>query len=75
MDYPRTETDHVVFVHVKDGTLSIIFLYVNDITVVRKDLEVIRQDKENSGSLVYMLRATASPAGLSRRRKQTPERT
>jgi hypothetical protein len=44
MGYQHTEADHAVFVHTH-GTLSIIVLYVDDITMVSKDLKGINQDK------------------------------
>jgi hypothetical protein len=44
MGYQHTEADHAVFVHTH-GTLSIIALYVDDITMVSKDLEGINKDK------------------------------
>jgi hypothetical protein len=44
MGYQHTEADHVVFIRMH-GTLSIIALYVDDITMVSKDLKGINQDK------------------------------
>ena len=44
MGYQRAEADHAVFVRMR-GTLSIIALYVDDITMVSNTLETINQDK------------------------------
>jgi hypothetical protein len=44
MGYQHTKADHAVFVRMH-GTLSIIVLYVDDITMVLKDLKGINQDK------------------------------
>jgi hypothetical protein len=46
MGYERTEADHAVFTRVRSGALSILVLYVDDITMACKSLEVINQDKE-----------------------------
>jgi Reverse transcriptase (RNA-dependent DNA polymerase) len=46
MGYTHTNADHAVFTRTKDGILSIIALYVDDITMACKDLKVINQDKE-----------------------------
>jgi Reverse transcriptase (RNA-dependent DNA polymerase) len=47
MGYQCTEADHAVFICVReDGTLSIITLYVDDITMVSNSLDTIREDKE-----------------------------
>jgi len=46
MGYMCTESDHAVFVHLQDGKLSIIALYVDDFTMACKDLEVILCDKK-----------------------------
>ncbi len=46
MGYKRTEADHAVFTHVKGDTLSILALYVDDITMACKSIEVIKEDKE-----------------------------
>ena len=46
MGYKRTEADHTVFIRVQDGILSIIALYVDDLTMVSNTLEAINQDKE-----------------------------
>jgi Reverse transcriptase (RNA-dependent DNA polymerase) len=46
MGYQRTDADHAVFVCNKDNTPSFIALYVDDITMVSKDLEAIKRDKE-----------------------------
>jgi transposase InsO family protein len=45
MGYQRTEADHAIFSRNNNNTLSIIALYVDDITMVSKDLGVINQDK------------------------------
>jgi hypothetical protein len=47
MGYVRTSADHAVFVRVRDGTLSIIILYVDDFIMGCKYLETINQDKES----------------------------
>jgi hypothetical protein len=47
MGYVRTSADHAVFVRVRDGTLSIIILYVDDFIMGCKYLEIINQDKES----------------------------
>ncbi len=44
MGYRRTEADHAVFTR-HDPSMSIITLYVDDITMVSKDLERIESDK------------------------------
>jgi hypothetical protein len=44
MGYQHTKADHAVFVRTH-GTLSIIALYVDDITMVSKDLKGINQNK------------------------------
>src|SRR6266702_5797983 len=46
MGYKRTEADHAVFTRVKGDTLSILALYVDDITMACKSIEVIKEDKE-----------------------------
>jgi Reverse transcriptase (RNA-dependent DNA polymerase) len=46
MGYMHTNADHTVFTCIKDGILSIIALYINDITMACKDIKVINQDKE-----------------------------
>jgi hypothetical protein len=46
MGYLHTEADHAVFTH-GGGDASIITLYVDDITMVARDLETIHQDKED----------------------------
>jgi hypothetical protein len=46
MGYECIETDHVVFIRQKNGALSIIILYINDITMAGDDLDVILQDKK-----------------------------
>ena len=45
MDYQCTEADHAVFMRTRNDALSILVLYVNDITMVLEDLETINQDK------------------------------
>src|SRR5260370_7146355 len=46
MGYECTKADHAVFIRMRNGTRSIIALYVDDITMVSKNLETINQDKE-----------------------------
>jgi hypothetical protein len=46
MGYTPTNADHAVFTRTKDGTPSIIALYVDDITMACKSLKVINEDKE-----------------------------
>ena len=46
MGYTRTEADHAVFVRFRDGVVSIILLYVDDFTMVCKDITLIEGDKE-----------------------------
>ena len=46
MGYVHTEADHAVFTHVHSGTLLILVLYVDNIIMACKSLEVINQDKE-----------------------------
>ena len=41
MGYQCTKADHAVFIHAKDGTFSVIALYVDDITMASKNLETI----------------------------------
>src|SRR5258708_11952924 len=45
MGYQCTEADHVVFTHTSPS-MSIITLYVDDITMASKDLNTIKRDKE-----------------------------
>ena len=45
MGYRCTTADHAVFTHTAGKLLSIIALYVDDITMVCKDLDTIQQDK------------------------------
>ena len=45
MGYTRTDADHAVFTCGVGSTLSIIALYVDDITMVASNLETINQDK------------------------------
>jgi hypothetical protein len=46
MGYMHTEADHTVFVRFQDGVISIILLYVNDFTMVCRDIKVINGDKD-----------------------------
>ena len=46
MGYERTEADHAVFICVKGDVLSILALYINDITMACNNLQVIQEDKE-----------------------------
>ena len=46
MGYERTEADHAVFIRVKGDILSILALYVDDITMACNNLQVIQEDKE-----------------------------
>ncbi len=46
MGYTHLELDHVVFICIIDGAISIISLYVNDVTMLCKSLKTINQDKE-----------------------------
>jgi hypothetical protein len=46
MGYECTEADHAVFTRVRSGALSILALYVNNITMACKSIETINQDKE-----------------------------
>jgi Reverse transcriptase (RNA-dependent DNA polymerase) len=46
MNYRHTNADHAIFTCTKDGILSIITLYVDDITMAYKSLKVINEDKE-----------------------------
>jgi hypothetical protein len=45
MGYTRTEADHTVFTRGSNANLSIIALYIDDITMAAKSLETINQDK------------------------------
>jgi Reverse transcriptase (RNA-dependent DNA polymerase) len=45
MGYTHLESDHTVFIQVRDGTFSIITLYVDDISMVSNDPNTIEQDK------------------------------
>src|SRR5260370_7691660 len=45
MGSQRTEADHAVFTHT-DPSMSIIALYIDDITMASKDLNTIKRDKE-----------------------------
>ena len=46
MGYAHTHSDHTIFTCLHDGNLSIIALYVDDITMACKSLKVINEDKE-----------------------------
>ena len=46
MGYTCTEVDHTVFVHFRDNTISIIVLYVDDFTLVCRDINLITADKK-----------------------------
>jgi Reverse transcriptase (RNA-dependent DNA polymerase) len=46
MGYTCTDADHAVFVCIRDGIPSIIALYVDDITIACKSLDIINHDKE-----------------------------
>jgi hypothetical protein len=46
MGYERTKADHAIFTRVCSNALSILALYVDDITMACKSLETINQDKE-----------------------------
>ena len=46
MGYTCTKADHTVFVCFKDSLVSIIVIYVDDFTMVCKDIKVIMHDKE-----------------------------
>ena len=46
MGYTRTEADHAVFVRFKDGLVSTIVVYVDNFTMVCKDIKMIENDKE-----------------------------
>jgi Reverse transcriptase (RNA-dependent DNA polymerase) len=46
MGYEHIEADHAVFVCRQNGVLSIIILYVDDITMTGNSLDVIDRDKE-----------------------------
>jgi len=45
MGYAHTEADHAVFTCSKNANLSVIALYVDDITMASKSLQTINQDK------------------------------
>jgi Reverse transcriptase (RNA-dependent DNA polymerase) len=45
MGYTHLESDHAVFIRVRDGTFSIIALYVDNISMASNDLNAIEQDK------------------------------
>jgi Reverse transcriptase (RNA-dependent DNA polymerase) len=45
MGYTHLESDHAVFIRVRDGTFSIIALYVDDISMASNDPNAIEQDK------------------------------
>src|SRR5260370_14530688 len=46
MGYKCTKADHAVFICMCNSTCSIIALYIDNITMVLKNLEIINQDKE-----------------------------
>ena len=46
MGYERTKADHAVFICVKGDILSILALYINDITMACNNLQVIQEDEE-----------------------------
>ena len=46
MGYTHTKADHALFIHFKDGMVSIILVYVDDFTMVCRDIKVIEGDKE-----------------------------
>jgi hypothetical protein len=46
MGYAHTDADHAVFTRLRGDTLSIIALYVDDITMACKSLKIINKDKE-----------------------------
>ena len=46
MNYTHTDADYTVFTRLRDSTLSIIALYVDNITMACKSLKVIDKDKE-----------------------------
>jgi len=54
MEYRRTEADHAVFTRTRGDKLDIIALYVDDITIVSKDMETINQDKAALGESYEM---------------------
>jgi hypothetical protein len=63
MGYTRTEADHAVFVRFKDGLVSIVVIYVDDFTMVCKDIKLIENDNEalmkydmtDFGEIAYIL--------------------
>jgi Reverse transcriptase (RNA-dependent DNA polymerase) len=46
MGYEHIEADHAVFIHHQNGILSIIILYVDNITMTSDSLDIIDWDKE-----------------------------
>jgi hypothetical protein len=46
MGYTRTEANHAVFVHFRDGVISIILLYIDNFTMTCRDIKVIERDKK-----------------------------
>ena len=46
MGYICTKADHALFICFKDGMVSIILIYVNDFSMVCRDIKVIEGDKE-----------------------------
>jgi hypothetical protein len=64
MGYTHTKADHAVFVRYRDSTMSIITLYIDDFTLVCKDISIVMKDKEalckaynmtDLGELTYIL--------------------
>jgi hypothetical protein len=45
MEYHHTTADHTILIHTAGKLLSIIALYIDDITMVYKDLGTIQWDK------------------------------
>ena len=54
MGYMCTEANHAVFIRYQDGIVSIIVLYVDDFTLVCKDIEIIMKDKETLNKVYNM---------------------
>jgi hypothetical protein len=46
MGYTHLELDHMVFIHIVDGAISIISLYIDNVTMLCKSLKTINHDKE-----------------------------
>ena len=64
MGYTCTEANHMVFIRYQDGIMSIIVLYVDNFTLVCKDIKVILCNKKalkvaynmtDLGKLTYIL--------------------